>query len=77
LIFENNPLEGLHFVLFSENHPFLLSNALEVSIMSSTLCFRGQCTFLFFAAEYAICPYLARPGNLFDLRLIRRSIDGS
>jgi hypothetical protein len=46
-IFENNPLEGLHFVLFSENHPFLLSNALEVSIMSSTLCFRGQHTFLF------------------------------
>jgi hypothetical protein len=44
-IFENNPLEGLHFVLFSENHPFLLSNALEVSIMSSTLCFRGQHTF--------------------------------
>jgi hypothetical protein len=31
---------------FLRNHPFLLSNALEVSIMSSTLCFRGQHTFL-------------------------------
>jgi hypothetical protein len=26
-IFENNPLEGLHFMPFSGNHPFLLSNA--------------------------------------------------
>jgi hypothetical protein len=25
--------------------------------------------------EYPICPYLARSGNLFDLRLIGRSID--
>jgi hypothetical protein len=25
--FENNPLEGLHFMPFSGNHPFLLSNA--------------------------------------------------
>jgi hypothetical protein len=31
---------------FLRDHPFLLSNALEVSIMSSTLCFRGQLTFL-------------------------------
>jgi hypothetical protein len=29
-----------------------------------------------FEAEYAICPYLARSGNLSDLRLIGRSIDG-
>jgi hypothetical protein len=30
-----------------------------------------------FEAEYTIYPYLARSGNLFDLRLIGRSIDGS
>ena len=53
-----------------------MSNALEVSIMSSMLCFRGQHTFFFFEFEYTICPYLARSGNLFDLRLIGRSIDG-
>jgi hypothetical protein len=45
-IFENNPLEGLHLTLFFRNHPLLLSNALEISIISSTLCFRGQHTFL-------------------------------
>jgi hypothetical protein len=48
-IFENNPLEGLHLMVslfFLRNHPFLLSNALEVSTMSSLLCFRGQHTFL-------------------------------
>ena len=27
-------------------------------------------------AEYVMCPYLARSGNLFDLRPIGRSIDG-
>jgi hypothetical protein len=44
--------------------------------MSSTLCFRGQHIFFVFEVEYAICPYLARSGNLFGLRLIGRSIDG-
>jgi hypothetical protein len=29
-----------------------------------------------FEAEYAICPYLVRSCNLFDLRLIGRSVDG-
>jgi hypothetical protein len=45
-IFENSPLEGLRFLLFFRNHPFLLLNALEISIISLTLCFRGQHTFL-------------------------------
>jgi hypothetical protein len=44
--FENNPLEGLRIMSFFRNQPLLLSNALEISITSSTLCFRGQHTFL-------------------------------
>jgi hypothetical protein len=44
--FENNPLEGLHLMLFFRNYPFLLSNASEISTISSTLCFRGQHSFL-------------------------------
>jgi hypothetical protein len=42
--------------------------------MSSILCFRGQHYFVF-EAEFMICPYLARWCNLFDLRLIGRSMD--
>jgi hypothetical protein len=42
--------------------------------MSSILCFRGQHYFVF-EAEFVICPYLARWCNLFDLRLIGRSMD--
>jgi hypothetical protein len=33
-------------LFFLRNHPFLLSNALEISIISSTLCFRDQHSFL-------------------------------
>jgi hypothetical protein len=29
-----------------------------------------------FEIEHAICPYLVRSCNLFDLRLIGRSVDG-
>jgi hypothetical protein len=58
------------------------------SSFSFVECLRGQhyvinimlqrSTYIFvFEAEYTICPYLARSGNLFDLRLIGRSIDGS
>jgi hypothetical protein len=56
-------------VLFSDNRPFLLSNALEVSIMSSTLCFRGQHTFLFLKLS-------TRSAHIL-LGLIGRLIDGS
>jgi hypothetical protein len=49
---------------------------LEINIILLTLCFRGQHTFFVFEAEYVIWPYLARSCNLFDLRLIGRSIDG-
>jgi hypothetical protein len=41
-ITENNPLEGLHLMLFLEIILSSSLNALEISIISSTLCFRGQ-----------------------------------
>jgi hypothetical protein len=58
------------------------------SSFSFVECLRGQhyvinimlqrSAYIFvFEAEYTICPYLARSGNLFDLRLIGHSIDGS
>ena len=40
--YENNPLEGLHLMLFLEIILSSSSNALEINIISSTLCFRGQ-----------------------------------
>jgi hypothetical protein len=45
-ITENNPLKGLHLMLFLEIILSSPSNALEISIISSTLCFRGQHTIL-------------------------------
>jgi hypothetical protein len=65
----------------------MVSFFLYESSFSFIECLRGQhyvinvmlqrSAYIFvFEAEYAICPYLARSGNLFDLRLIRRSIDG-
>jgi hypothetical protein len=72
--------------LFAEGHLFFFSGALEVGIMLSILCFRGQhyvinimlqrsaCIFSF-AAEFVIRPYLARWCNLFALRLIGHLMD--
>jgi hypothetical protein len=60
---------------FAENNPFFFLNALEVSIMSSISCFRGQHVFCLFSAEFVICPYLATWCNLFALRLIGHLMD--
>jgi hypothetical protein len=60
--------------------------ALEVGIMSSTLCFRGQhyvihimlqrsACILSFSAEFVIRPYLARWCNLFALQLVGHLMD--
>jgi hypothetical protein len=70
---------------FAESYIFFL-NALEVGIMSSIFCFRGQhyvinimlqrsACILSFAAEFVIRPYLARWSNLFALRLIGHLMD--
>jgi hypothetical protein len=72
---------------FAVSHIFsLFLNALEVGIMSSILCFRGQhyvisimhprsARILSFAAEFVIRPYLARWCNLFALRPIGHLMD--
>jgi hypothetical protein len=61
---------------FSGNHPFLLSNAFRGQhYIINTMLWRSAHISVF-EAEYAIYPYLARSCNLFDLRLIGRSIDG-
>jgi hypothetical protein len=63
----------LYFLSF-----FVFLDALEVGIMSSILCFKGQhyvinimhlrsACILSFAAEFVICPYLAKWCNLFAL----------
>jgi hypothetical protein len=71
---------------FAESHIFSFLNALEVGIMLSILCFRGQhyvisimhprsARILSFAAEFVIRPYLARWCNLFALRPIGHLMD--
>jgi hypothetical protein len=61
---------------FSGNHPFLLSNAFRDQHYIINIMLWRSAHISVFEAEYAICPYLARSCNLFDLRLIGRSIDG-